>query len=162
MTWPLHSVTWHDTVAHPTLLHLTPQATLWHQNRSHYHRGTAENSFTAKKWSGHGAGRSPCAHSMGKFFLCYIPFFFFWNFRPRLARELLVYPCIITYLHIRRTYIKYTCRSKTIRILRVQTQKLQVRGHFHIRLRVSDENPGFYMTPRFTRKNDKNRTYTDI
>ena len=105
MTWPLHQMTWHDMTCHAatnhsssphvtsqptTLLHLTPQATSWHQNRSHYHRGTAETSFTAKKWFGHGAGRSPCAHSIGKFFLCYI-FFFFWNFRPRLARELLVY-----------------------------------------------------------------------
>ena len=63
-----------------------------HQNRSHHHHGTAEGSFTAKKWFGHRAGRSPCAHSIGKFFLCYIDSpFFFWNFRPRLARELLVY-----------------------------------------------------------------------
>ena len=29
-------------------LHLTPQATSWHQNRSHHHHGTAEGSFTAK------------------------------------------------------------------------------------------------------------------
>ena len=46
-----------------------------HQNRSHHHHGTAEGSFTAKKWFGHRAGRSPCAHSIGKFFLCYIVFF---------------------------------------------------------------------------------------
>ena len=45
-----------------------------HQNRSHHH-GTAEGSFTAKKWFGHRAGRSPCAHSIGKFFLCYIVLF---------------------------------------------------------------------------------------
>ena len=106
MTWPLHQMTWHDMTCHDatnhsssphvtsqptTLLHLTPQATSWHQNRSHYHRGTAESLRTAKKWFGHGAGRSPCAHSIGKFFLCYIySSFFFWNFRPRLARELLV------------------------------------------------------------------------
>ena len=90
MTWPLHQMTWHDMTCHvatnhsssphvasqpTTLLHLTPQATSWHQNRSHYHRGTAESSFTAKKWFGHGAGRSPCAHSIGKFFLCYIVLF---------------------------------------------------------------------------------------
>ena len=31
--------------------------------------------FTAKKWFGHRAGRSPCAHSIGKFFLCYIVLF---------------------------------------------------------------------------------------
>ena len=42
-----------------------------HQNRSRHHHGTAEGSFTAKKWFGHRAGRSPCAHSIGKFFLCY-------------------------------------------------------------------------------------------
>ena len=42
---------------------------------SRYHRGTAESLCTAKKWFGHGAGRSPCAHSIGKFFLCYILFF---------------------------------------------------------------------------------------
>ena len=46
-----------------------------HQSRSHHHHGTAEGSFTAKKWFGHRAGRSPCAHSIGKFFLCYIVLF---------------------------------------------------------------------------------------
>ena len=46
-----------------------------HQNRSHHHHGTAEGSFTAKKWFGHRAGRSPCTHSIGKFFLCYIVLF---------------------------------------------------------------------------------------
>ena len=85
--WLDHYIKWHDMTCHvatnqsssphvasqpTTLPHLTPQATSWHQNRSHYHRGTAESSFTAKKWFGHGAGRSPCAHSIGKFFLCYI------------------------------------------------------------------------------------------
>ena len=44
---------------------------------SHYHRGTAESLCTAKKWFGHGAGRSPCAHSIGKFLLCYILYTFF-------------------------------------------------------------------------------------
>jgi len=80
-----------------TLLHPTPQATSWHQNRSHYHCGTAESSFTGKKWFGHSAGRSPFAQSIGKFFLCYT-FFFFWNFCPRLGRELLVdmYVCWIS------------------------------------------------------------------
>ena len=66
MTWPLH--------------HLIPQQTLRHQNTwlqstRHHHRGTAESLCTAKEWFGHGAGRSPCAHSIGKFFLCYILFF---------------------------------------------------------------------------------------
>ena len=42
---------------------------------AHHHHGTAEGSFTAKKWFGHRAGRSPCAHSIGKFFLCYILLF---------------------------------------------------------------------------------------
>ena len=37
-----------------------------------YHHEKAEGSFTAKKWFGHRAGRSPCVHSIGKFFLCYI------------------------------------------------------------------------------------------
>ena len=35
----------------------------------------------------------PCSHSIGKFFLCYTVFFPFWNFRPRLARELHV--CLV-------------------------------------------------------------------
>ena len=61
----------HVTSQPTTLLHLTPQATSWHQNRSDHHHGTAEGLFTAKKWFGHLAGRSPWAHSIGKFFLCY-------------------------------------------------------------------------------------------
>ena len=98
MTWPSHRTKWHEqhikwhnmtchvatnhsssphvTSQPSTLLHLTPQATSWHQNRSHHHHGTAEGSFTAKKWFGHRAGRSPCAHSIGKFFLWLIVFFF--------------------------------------------------------------------------------------
>ena len=34
------------------LPHVTPQASSWHQNRSHHHHGTAKakGSFTAKKW----------------------------------------------------------------------------------------------------------------
>ena len=86
MTWPSHD--------------LTPQQTSRHQNTSlqtaeHHHHGTAEGSFTAKKWFGHRAGRSPCAHSIGKFFLWYIYIytyssFPFGNFRPRLVRALLV------------------------------------------------------------------------
>ena len=36
---------------------------LWQNYHNH---GTAEDSFT---WFGHLAGRSPCAHSIGKFFL---------------------------------------------------------------------------------------------
>ena len=83
----LHVMTWHATshltsstdhvTSQPTtLLHLTPPATSWHQNRPHHRHGTAEGSLTAKKWFGHRAGRSPCAHSVGKVFLCYyiVPF----------------------------------------------------------------------------------------
>ena len=70
-----HSSSPHVTSQPSTLLHLTPQAISWHQNRSHQHHGTAEGSFTAKKWFGHRAGRSPCAHSIGKFFLWLISFF---------------------------------------------------------------------------------------
>ena len=90
MTWLPHQMTWHDMTWHvatdhsssphvtsqpTTLLHLTSQATSWHQNKSHHHHGPAEGSFTSKKWFGHGAGRSPCAHSIGKFFLCYLILF---------------------------------------------------------------------------------------
>ena len=53
-----------------------------HQNRSHFHHGTAEGSFTPKKWFAHRAGRSPCAHSIGKFFLCYISSFFLLKLPP--------------------------------------------------------------------------------
>ena len=61
-----HRIKSHGRTSHqPTL----------HQNRSHHHHGTAEGSFTAKTWFGHRAGRSPCAHSIGKFFLCYMFFF---------------------------------------------------------------------------------------
>ena len=67
-----HSSSPHVTSQRSRLLHLTPQATSWHQNRSHHHHGTAEGWFTAKKWLGHRAGRSPCAHSIGKFFLLQI------------------------------------------------------------------------------------------
>ena len=88
--WRDHHIKWHDMTCHvatnysssphitsqpTTLLHLTPQGTWWHQNRSHHHHGTAEGSFTAKKWVWHRAGRSPCAHSIGNFFLCYIVLF---------------------------------------------------------------------------------------
>ena len=90
MTCPMnHNSSPHVTSQPSTVLHLTPQATSWHQNRSHHDHGTAEGLFTAKKWFGHRAGRSPCAHSIGKFFLWLVDFFL-WNFRPRLVRALLV------------------------------------------------------------------------
>ena len=82
-----HCITWHDTTQAITSHQmtwpshdLTSQQTSRHQNTSlqstkHHHHGTAEGSFTAKKWFGHRAGRSPCAHSIGKLFLCYIVLF---------------------------------------------------------------------------------------
>ena len=81
-----------------------------HQNRSHHHHGTAEGSFTAKKWFGHRAGRSPCAHSIGKFFLCYI-ILLSSETCPRLARELLVYIyiCYISFANHVKSSI--TCHS---------------------------------------------------
>ena len=76
MTWPSHD--------------LTPQQTSRHQNTSlqstkHHHHGTAEGSFTAKKWFGHRAGRSPCTHSIGKFCLCYIVLFLLETSAPGLS-----------------------------------------------------------------------------
>ena len=34
-----------------------------------------QKARSQQRWFGHRAGRSPCAHSIGKFFPCYIPFF---------------------------------------------------------------------------------------
>ena len=94
MTW--HDMTWHDISQLTTLPHLTSPhnqphyfiapCNQPHQNRSpHHHHGTAEGSFTQTTRFGHRSGWSPCAHSIGKFFLWLIVFLF-WNFRPRLAR----------------------------------------------------------------------------
>ena len=80
-------MTWHDISQLTTLPHLTsphnqPQYFIApcnqpHQNRSpQHHHGTAEGSFTQKTRSGHRSGWSPCAHSIGKFFLWLIVFFF--------------------------------------------------------------------------------------
>ena len=76
MTWPPHQMTWHDMTCHSssphvtsqptTLLHPPPPPSSWQQKRQHHHHGTAEGSFTTKKWFGRRAGRSPCAHSIGK------------------------------------------------------------------------------------------------
>ena len=61
----LHHVTWapHHLARQQTLRHQNT----WLQSTSHHHRVTAESFCTAKEWFGHGAGRSPCAHSTGKF-----------------------------------------------------------------------------------------------
>ena len=92
-----HCITWHDTTQAITSHQmtwpshdLTPQQTSRHQNTSlqstkHHHHGTAEGSFTAKKGFGHRAGRSPCAHSIGKFFLCYIVLFLLETSAPGLS-----------------------------------------------------------------------------
>ena len=92
-----HCITWHDTTQAITSHQmtwpshdLTPQQTSRDQNTSlqstkHHHHGTAEGSFTAKTWFGHRAGRSPCAHSIGKFFLCYIVLFLLETSAPGLS-----------------------------------------------------------------------------
>ena len=92
-----HCITWHDTTQAITSHQmtwpshdLTPEQTSRHQNTSlqstkHHHHGRAEGSFTAKKWFGHRAGRSPCAHSIGKFFLCYIVLFLLETSAPGLS-----------------------------------------------------------------------------
>ena len=91
MTWPSHD--------------LTPQQTSRHQNTSlqstkHHHHGTAEGSFTAKKWFGHRAGRSPCAHSIGKFFLCYIVLFLLETSAPGLSGHYWYIYIYIIYIYI--------------------------------------------------------------
>ena len=63
------------------------QPTSWHQTTSlqstwHHNHGTAEGTFTPRNWFGHRAGRSPCALSIGKFFLCYIVLFPFETSAP--------------------------------------------------------------------------------
>ena len=102
-------ITWHDTsqlttfnVHHVTsqttrLLHLTPQPTSWHQNRSNHHHGTSppwnsrrlvhsKEMVWASRWSV--ALRAFYRQILSLLYSS----FFFWNFRPRLARELLVRP----------------------------------------------------------------------
>ena len=101
-----HCITWHDTTQAITSHQmtwpshdLTPEQTSRHQNTSlqstkHHHHGRAEGSFTAKKWFGHRAGRSPCAHSIGKFFLCYIVLFLLETSAPGLSGHYWYTACI--------------------------------------------------------------------
>ena len=103
-----HCITWHDTTQAITSHQmtwpshdLTPEQTSRHQNTSlqstkHHHHGRAEGSFTAKKWFGHRAGRSPCAHSIGKFFLCYIVLFLLETSAPGLSGHYWYYISIPT------------------------------------------------------------------
>ena len=103
MTW--HVATNHINAPHvtsqpTTLLHLTPQLTSWH-HITHHHHGTPERRCAQKTRFGHRTGSSPCAHAIGKFCLWFIVLSF-WNFRPRLDRELLV-------LWIAFTYHMLTC-----------------------------------------------------
>ena len=123
----LHHVPWHNTSHYiasndVTITWPDPQQTSRHQNTSlqstkHHHHGTAEGSFTAKKWFGHRAGRSPCAHSIGKFFLCYIVLFL-WKLPPPLVRALLVnihqtYSCLQC-LRLISTKAGHVSRSENI------------------------------------------------
>ena len=98
MTWHVatnHINTPHVTSQATTLLHLSPQPTSWHQNESHHHHGTSPpwNGWTLVRtknsvWVSH------WFVSLRTFYrqiLSLVDSFFpFWNFRPWLARELLV------------------------------------------------------------------------
>ena len=97
-----HRIKSHGRTSHqPTL----------HQNRSHHHHGTAEGSFTAKKWFGHRAGRSPCAHSIGKFFPCYIPLFSSETSAPGSPGNYLYIDILLMHLYTQQE--SRTMRSKT-------------------------------------------------
>ena len=73
-----HDMTWHLATNHITSPHVyfIAPCNQPHQNRSpHHHHGTAEGSFTQTTRFGHRSGWSPCAHSIGKYFLWLIVFF---------------------------------------------------------------------------------------
>ena len=122
-----HCITWHDTTQAITSHQMTwpshdqtPQQTSRHQNTSlqstkHHHHGTAEGSFTAKKWFGHRAGRSPCAHSIGKFFLSYIVLFLLETSAPGLSGHYWynIYCIRILYSQIRSSNIPLVVQSVT-------------------------------------------------
>ena len=73
---PLHRMTSQQMAAH----HSTWQEITWHRVASRditqHRHGTAEGSFAQKTRFGHRSGWSPCAHSIGKFLLWLIVFFF--------------------------------------------------------------------------------------
>ena len=89
-----HDMTWHLATNHipsprvisqPTTKFRISPGNQPHQNRSpHHHHGTAEGSFTQKTRFGHRSGWSPCAHSIGKFFLWLIGVFFLETSAPGL------------------------------------------------------------------------------
>ena len=76
----------------------------------------------AKKWFGHCAGRSPCAHSIGKFFLCYIVLFLLETSAPGLSGRywyyniyiyilyyIILYYIILYYIHLYSDYVLRVC-----------------------------------------------------
>ena len=96
--WHDHHIKWHDM----------------HQNRSHHHHGTAKGRFTAKKWFGHRAGRSPCAHSIGKLFLCYIVLFSSETSAPGSPGNYLYWHYIDNRpLKLQSPLLKFRCSAKT-------------------------------------------------
>ena len=138
MTW--HDISQLTTLPHLTSprnqphYFVTSQPTTWHhvphhRTLHHHHRhttetqpattkmpppdGTAEGWCTQKTLFGHRTGWSPCAHSIGKFFFWFIVLFP-WNFRPWLARELLVIPYINGQLAV--LFFFRSCRASETRL----------------------------------------------